>query len=77
MTCTNCNKCYIGRTNRNFNTRFKYYAEVKFKFFEHVLNEVHEMKTTEETMSIIHFENTHRKINTLEEIEILKAASFK
>ena len=25
-------------------------------------------------MSIIHLENNHRKINTLEEIEILKAA---
>ena len=23
LTCTNCNKFYIGRTNRNFNTRFK------------------------------------------------------
>ena len=44
---------------------------------EHVLNEGHEMKTIEETMSIIHLENNHRKINTLEEIEILKAASSK
>jgi hypothetical protein len=35
------------------------------------------MKTTEETLSIIHQENNHRKINTLEEIEILKAASHK
>ena len=32
------------------------------------------MKTIEETMSIIHLENNHRKI---EEIEILKAASSK
>ena len=28
-------------------------------------------------MSIIHLENNHRKINTLEEIEILKAAFSK
>ena len=28
-------------------------------------------------MSIIHLDNNHRKINTLEEIEILKAASSK
>ena len=35
------------------------------------------MKTIEETMFIIHLENNHRKINTLEEIEILKAASSK
>ena len=47
----------------------------KSKFSEHVLNEGHEMKTIEET--IIHLENNHRKINTLEEIEILKAASSK
>ena len=35
------------------------------------------MKTIEETMSIIHVENNHRKINALEEIEILKPASSK
>ena len=35
------------------------------------------MKTIEETMSIIHPENNHRKINTLEEIEIIKAVSSK
>ena len=43
---------------------FKYYSESQ-------------MKTIEETMSIIHLENNNRKINTLEEIEILKAASSK
>ena len=47
LTCTNCNNFYIGRTNRNFNTRFKEhrkdfrYAEGKSKFSEHVLNEGH------------------------------------
>jgi GIY-YIG catalytic domain. len=67
LTCTKCNKYYIGRTNRNFNTRFKEhrkdfkYAEGKSKFFEHVLNERHEMKTIEETMSIIHIEKTIEK----------------
>ena len=35
------------------------------------------MKTIEETMSVINLENNHRKITTLEEIEILKAASSK
>ena len=35
------------------------------------------MKTIEETMSIIQLENNHRKISTLEEIEILKSASSK
>ena len=53
------------------------YAEGKSKFSEHIFNEGHEMKTIEETISIIHLENNHRKINTLEEIEILKASSSK
>ena len=44
---------------------------------EHVLNEGHEMKTIEETMSVIHLENNYRKINTLEEIEIINPASSK
>ena len=35
------------------------------------------MKTIEETMPIIHLENNLGKINTLEEIKILKAASSK
>ena len=48
---------------------FKYhvsrYAEGKSKFSEYVLNEGHELKTIEETMSIIHLENNHIKLNTL------------
>ena len=69
MTCTNWNKFYIERTNRNFYTRFKEhkkefrYAEGKPKFSEHFLNEGHGMKRIEETMSIIHLENNYRKIN--------------
>ena len=87
MLCQTCKKSDIrqtlGRTNRNFDTRFKEhrkyfrYAEGKSKFPEHFLNKRHEMKTIEETMPTIHQENIHIKINTLEEIEILKAASSK
>ena len=39
------------------------------------VNEGHEMKTIKETKSTIHLENNHRKINTLQENEILKATS--
>jgi hypothetical protein len=35
------------------------------------------MKTIEEIMFIIHLEKNHRKINTFEDIEIVKAASSK
>ena len=72
MKSTHRNKFYTGRTNRNFKKKFKEhrndfrYAESKSKFSEHVLNEGHGMKIIKETMSIIHQENNHRKINTLE-----------
>jgi hypothetical protein len=51
------------------------YAEGKSKISDHFVKEGHEMRTIEETMSIINLENNHRKINMLEEIKILKAAS--
>jgi hypothetical protein len=35
------------------------------------------MKSAQENMFITHLENNHIKINTLKEIEILKAASSK
>jgi hypothetical protein len=35
------------------------------------------METIEETLPTTHLERNHRKINTLERIEILKAASSK
>jgi GIY-YIG catalytic domain. len=43
LTCTNYHNFYLGRTNRNFNTRFKEhrkyirYTECKSKFSEHFL----------------------------------------
>jgi len=45
--------------------------------YEIRLKEGHEMNTSEETISMIHLENNHRNINTLEEREIIKAASSK
>ena len=53
----------------NYICKFIVYV-IKSKFSEHVLEEGHEMKIIGETTSIIHHENNHRKINTLEEIEI-------
>ena len=41
----------------------------------HVLNAGHEMRSMEETMTILHFENDPRKINALEELEIMKATT--
>ena len=52
---------YINKTRFKEHRKDFRYAEGKSKFSEHVLNEGHEMKTIEETISMIHLENNHRK----------------
>jgi hypothetical protein len=44
-------------------------------FSEHILNARHEMRPMEETTTILHFENDPRRINALEEMEIVKATT--
>ena len=72
----------IGRTNRNFKTRFKehkqdfIYGEGRSNFSTHVREEGHEMKHIEDIMTILHKESNHGKINKLEGIEIIKAAAI-
>ena len=69
MTCINCEKFYIGRTNRHFKTRLKehkkdfIYGEGRSNFSTHVIGEGHEMKHIEDIMAILHKENNHEKIN--------------
>jgi hypothetical protein len=54
LTCDNCEKFCIGRTNRNFKTRFKrhkkdfIYGEGRSNFSAHVREECHEMKNTDD-----------------------------
>jgi hypothetical protein len=64
LTCTNCNIFYIGRTNRNFNTGFKEHKK-DFRYAEG------KSKLSE------HVLNEGHEMKTIEEIEILKAASSK
>ena len=79
--CNNYNKFYIGRTKINFKIRFNEHrrhfavSTRKSTFSEHILNVGHEMQPLEETMTILHFENDPRRINTLEELEIVKATT--
>ena len=75
LTCNSCNKFYIGRTKRNFKTRFNEHrrdfatSTGKSTFSEHIPNAEHE------TMTIQHLENDSRRINALEELEIVKATT--
>ena len=81
LTCNSCNKFYIGRIKRNFKTRFNEHrrdfttSTGKSTFSDHILNAGHEMRPMEETMMILHFENDPRRINALEESEIMKVTT--
>ena len=44
-------------------------------FSERILNAGNKMRPIEETMTILHFENDPRRINALEELEIVKATT--
>ena len=44
-------------------------------FSEHILNAGHEMRPMEQTMMNLHFENDPRRINALDELEIVKATT--
>ena len=65
--CNNYNTFYIGRTKRNFKTRFNEHRKDfatstgKSAFSEHILNAGHEMWPMEETMTILHFKNDPKK----------------
>ena len=45
-------------------------------FSDHVLDEGHEMRSVEETVKSLQFENGFKKIDALEEIEIIKATRW-
>ena len=47
----------------------------KFTFLEQILNMGHGMQLMEETMTILNFKNDSKRINALEEIEIMKATT--
>ena len=78
LTCNSCNKFYIGRIKINFKKRFNEHrrdfatSTGRSTFSEYILNMGHEKRPMEE---ILHFENNPRRINPLEELEIVKATT--
>ena len=80
INCKNCEKFYIGMTNRNFNIRYKEHIQDflnnrgRSNYANHLLNQGHEHDVIENSMEILHVENNFNKNKILEEIEILKAS---
>ena len=58
--------CILGQFVLRWHNWAGIWRRMLLVFGSSCLKEGHAMKTTEEKMSIIHLENNHRKINTLE-----------
>ena len=65
LSSVNCEKFYIGRTNRDFKTRFKehkndfIYGEGRYNFSTYVIEEGHENKNIDDIMIILHKDSNH------------------
>jgi hypothetical protein len=78
LICPNCNKKYIGQTDRPFRVRFQEhfrdykYGNNKSKFAHHLLDNKHSIGHKESIMDIIHIGNRGKMLNTIEKIYIYK-----
>jgi hypothetical protein len=78
LTCTTCNKRYIGQTGRSFHTRFKEhvrdfkYNTFKSNFAKHLIEEQHPFPPINDCMKVIHQINKGSMLNTLEKFYIYK-----
>jgi hypothetical protein len=76
LACPNCDKVYIGQTDRPFKTRFKeherdYHTKCKKSLFaKHLLEQQHHPSPMEECMSILEIQRKSKKLNTLEQFHI-------
>jgi len=72
LKCPTCHKKYIGQTGRLFNVRFREhyndykYANNKFKFAQHVIDEGHAFGPINVIMDTIHIAKKGRILDTLE-----------
>ena len=76
ISCSDCNKFYIGQTGRSFETRFKEHLprnNNKSNFSEHLISNNHSYSSLEENLKPLHLCNKGRTMTTLEQYEIYKA----
>ena len=79
LTCTECNKQYVGQTGRPFHIRYKEYArEYKYatnksNYTKHLLDNQHTIKSMEECMAVLHATRKGPMLNTLERFYIYQA----
>jgi transposase-like protein len=79
LTCTDCNKQYVGQTGRPFYIRYKEhareykYATNKTNYAKHLLDNQHAIKPIEECMTVLHATRKGPMLNTLERFYIYQA----
>jgi hypothetical protein len=77
LTCTECNKKYIGQKGRPFLIRYKEHAREythngrKYNFAKHLLDHQHALRPIEDCMTLIHTV-TKGPMNTMEKFHIYK-----
>lgn len=60
LTCLDCNKNYIGQTDRSFRTWFKVYVHdyqygnQKSNYAKHLLDNQHTLHSMEDSMAVLH-----------------------
>jgi hypothetical protein len=78
LTCTDCNKKYIGQTGRPFLVRYKEHARQythdsnKSNFAKHLLDHQHTYITPDGSMTILHTVKKGPMMNTLEKFHVYK-----
>jgi hypothetical protein len=79
LTCSICNKQYIGQTGRSFHIRYKEhareynYATNKSNYAKHLLDTQHPLKPIDECMSALHTTKKGSMLNTIERFYIHQA----
>jgi hypothetical protein len=80
LTCSQCQKRYIGQTGRSFHTHYKEHMQdyrhnyKKSQFAKHLLELNHSPGTLQQTITILHTAKKGRLLNTIERYCILKEA---
>jgi len=79
LTCTECDKQYIGQTGRPFHVRYKEhareykYASNKSNYAKHLLDNKHTMEPIEKCMTVLHTTRKGPLLNALERFYIYHA----
>jgi hypothetical protein len=74
LTCPDCNKAYVGQTERSFNDRYKEHKHA-FKtnshssnYAKHILEQSHTFGPMHQTMQILQYRDKGTHLNTIERL---------